>query len=100
MAPYGAVSFAKPDLTPLVTYGIETPRIMMIGYTYMYEGDRETGLDLLYKIQDNAFIKFRHGWDLRVMISGPPDFTEETEEGREGQVARHYLSCRVPDAQC
>ena len=83
-APYGAVAFAKPDLTPLVTYGIMPPEMMMLAFTYLYEGDRQTGLEVLHKCLHNLFIKHRHGWDLPVMVSGSLVFTDSTAEGREG----------------
>ena len=84
MAPYGAVSFAKPDLTPLVTYGIFPPEIMMLGFTYLYEGDRQTGLEVLHNCLQNLYLKHRHGWDLPNTVSGPLVFTAKTAEGREG----------------
>jgi hypothetical protein len=84
MAPYGAVSFAKPDLTPLVTYGIFPPEIMMLGFTYLYEGDRQTGLEVLHGCLHNLYVKHRHGWDLPNTVSGPLVFTEKTAGGREG----------------
>ena len=84
MTPFGAVSFAKPDLTPLITYGIFPPEMMMLAFTYMYEGDRETGLEVLHNCLHNLFIKHRHGWDLPNAVSGSLHFTERTSEGREG----------------
>jgi len=83
---FGAVSFAKPDLTPLVTYGIFPPEIMMLGFTYMYENDRETGLKVLEDCMQNLVIKYGAGWDMPNMVSGAPTFTEAAEEGREGFV--------------
>ena len=84
VAPFGAVSFAKPDLTPLVTYGIFPPEMYMLGFTYMYEGDNETGLEVLYKSLENLYITHKHGWDLPNTVSGALTFTESTKEGREG----------------
>ena len=84
IAPFGAVSFAKPDLTPLVTYGIFPPEMYMLGFTYMYEGDEETGLEVLYKSLENLYIKHKYGWDLPNMVSGSITFTAGGEEGREG----------------
>ena len=84
IAPFGAVSFAKPDLTPLVTYGIFPPEMYMLGFTYMYEGDKATGLEVLYGSLENLYIKHKHGWDLPNMVSGSITFTEGSDEGREG----------------
>ncbi len=65
MAPYGAVAFARSqDFMPLVTYGIHTSEIMMLAFAYMYEGFRETGLDVLRNCLENFFLKHRVAWDL------------------------------------
>ena len=85
VAPFGAVSFARAeDLQPLVTYGIFPPEIMMLGFTYMYEGDRETGLSVLEKCLRNLFITHGNTWDLPNMVSGSMKFTEGAENQREG----------------
>lgn len=76
---YGAVSFAKPDKTPLVTYGIFPPEIMMLGFTYIYEGDRQTGLDILHNCMRNLVLKHRHGWDLPNTVSGALTFSKKGE---------------------
>lgn len=81
---FGVVSFAKPDKTPLVTYGIFVPEIMMLGFTYLYEGDRITGLRVLQECMDNLVIKHGHGWDYPSSISGKPIHTKQGEYGREG----------------
>jgi len=84
-APYGAVSFARAkDLKPLITYGIFPPEIMMLAFTYLYEGRRETGLEVLRDCLHNLFIKHGHTWDLPNTVSGKLTFTKKTEDGREG----------------
>ena len=81
---YGSVSFANTDLVSLETYGIFPPEIMMLGFTYLYEGDRKTGFQVLRNCLHNLFIKHCHTWDLPNMVSGGATFTDATEEGREG----------------
>ncbi|MFH1008289.1 MAG: GH116 family glycosyl-hydrolase [Candidatus Latescibacterota bacterium] len=76
---YGSVSFAKPDRTPMVTYGIFPPEIMMLSFTYLYEGDRETGLKILEKCMRNLVLQHRHGWDLPNMVAGALAFSKEGE---------------------
>ena len=77
---FGAVSFAKPDLTPLVTYGIFPPEIMILGYTSIYAGDRQTGMKVLHDCMHNLVIKHGVGWDLPNMLSGAPTFSEKKGE--------------------
>jgi uncharacterized protein (DUF608 family) len=85
LSDYGAVSFANTDLVPLETYGIFPPEIMMLGFTYLYEGDRETGFQVLRNCLHNLFIKHCHTWDLpNALSSGGVKFTEGGDKGREG----------------
>ena len=79
LAPYGAVSFADTDLTPLVTYGIFTPEIMILAFTYRYEGDMETGMKILHDCMHNCVIDERYPWDLPNMIAGKPTWTPAGE---------------------
>ena len=51
LTPYGAANFARPDgsLAEAVGYGPNTffvPELYMLAMTYMYEGQREFGLEL------------------------------------------------------
>ncbi|HIE30436.1 TPA: hypothetical protein EYP66_24515, partial [Candidatus Poribacteria bacterium] len=65
----GAVSFADADGTPqLVSYGIFPPETYILGMTFMYEGDKETGLEIVRRSMYNTVIRHRHPWDLTNMI--------------------------------
>ncbi len=65
----GAVSFANPDGSPqLKSYGIFGPEILILGMTYLYAGDRDTGLETIRRLLDNLVCKQRHSWDLPNMI--------------------------------
>jgi len=61
----GAVGFASPEGTPeLTTYGIFVPEILILAMTYMYEGDRETGLDVAHRLMSTLVRRQGFGWDL------------------------------------
>jgi uncharacterized protein (DUF608 family) len=65
----GAVSFADPDGKPqLTSYGIFPPETYMLGMTFMYEEDKETGLEIVRRSMYNTVIRHRHPWDLTNMI--------------------------------
>ena len=75
----GAASFATPDGQPLgpderiVEYGstfIFLPEIMMLAANYMYEGQREFGLEFLKKAMEYQVCVHRHPWDLPNLIMG------------------------------
>ena len=65
----GAVCFAdargNPDLTG---YGIFPPETYILAMTYMYEGDKETGLEILRRSVHNLVVSHPHPWDLPNMI--------------------------------
>lgn len=73
---YGSVSFARADKTPLVTYGIFPPQIMILGFTYLYGGDRDTGLRILEDCMRNLVLDQRLAWDLPNMVAGELKFSE------------------------
>ena len=61
----GAAGFADAAGTPLLTkYGTFMAEIHMLAMTYIYKGDRETGLELLRDCLHNLVIGQRHPWDL------------------------------------
>ena len=65
----GAVSFANPDGSPqMASYGIFVPEIYMLGMTYLYQGQRETGLKIIERCVRNSFIKQGIGWDQTNML--------------------------------
>ncbi len=65
----GAVGFADADGTPqLTSYGIFPPQTYLVGMTYIYKGDRETGLEIVRKCLYNNVIRHPHPWDLPNLI--------------------------------
>lgn len=69
MVDTGAVSFSSRKGEPeLTTYGIFIPEIMILGMTYIYNGDRETGLDAVRRMMDASVRKQLMGWDMTNQI--------------------------------
>jgi uncharacterized protein (DUF608 family) len=67
----GAVGFANADGTPqLRSYGIFVPEIMILGMTYLYAGDRETGLEIIRRLMYNLVCRQRHPFDQPNMLYG------------------------------
>ncbi|MBI4584810.1 MAG: hypothetical protein HY717_12415 [Planctomycetes bacterium] len=65
----GAISFASREgEKELTTYGIFVPEIMILGMTYMYQGESKLGLDIVRRLMDNLVRHQRIGWDLPNMI--------------------------------
>ena len=61
----GAVSFASREgAQELTTYGIFTPEILILGMTYLYYDDRETGIDICRRCMENIVLKQGKGWDM------------------------------------
>jgi uncharacterized protein (DUF608 family) len=75
----GAVSFAARDGTQeLATYGIFPPETLILGMTYMYHGDRDTGAEICRKCMDNIVLRQGKEWDMPNMVNA------ETGEVRFG----------------
>jgi uncharacterized protein (DUF608 family) len=70
LTPYGSASFARPDGTRLITYGIFPPEMTILGMTYLYSGDKSTGLEVLKSQFDNLVLKQGYTWDPPNMICG------------------------------
>jgi uncharacterized protein (DUF608 family) len=75
----GALSFATPDGKPLgadskiVEYGSHFmffPEIMMLGMTYMQNGQHEFGLEMIHKTMEQLVCVHGHPWDLPNSIYG------------------------------
>jgi uncharacterized protein (DUF608 family) len=65
----GVVGFTEPDGTPRLTaYGNFVPEALMLGMTFLYEGDRKTGLKIIHDSMWNQVITHRHPWDLTNII--------------------------------
>ncbi len=63
----GATNYANPDGSPARVGGYGTfsyfpPELMMLAMTYMYEGQREFGLELLHKCLNNL-MRWGYVWD-------------------------------------
>ncbi len=74
LTPYGATNFARPDgsLAEGVGYGPNTffvPELYMLAMTYMYEGQRELGLELARRCVQ-ALIDNGSEWNQPNMIRG------------------------------
>jgi uncharacterized protein (DUF608 family) len=66
----GAVSFASRDgAQELTTYGIFPPETLILGMTYMYQNQREVGLDLCHRAMRNLVISQGKEWDLPNMVN-------------------------------
>ena len=77
----GATNYANPDGTPAKvggygTYGYFPPELMMLAMTYMYEGEREFGVDLLYRCMENIQCKWGYTWDAPNIMRGDRDTGE------------------------
>lgn len=78
---YGAVNFANADGT-LVSpdqeflhlgyqpYDFYPPEVMILGMTYMYEGEVEFGTELIRRCVENIVLEQRRSWDAPNIING------------------------------
>ncbi len=74
----GATNYANADGTSAKvggygTYSYFPPELMMLAMTYIYEGDKEFGLDLLYRSMKNISCDWGYTWDLPNVIRGDLD---------------------------
>ena len=77
----GAVNYANPDGSPAQVGGYGTfsyfpPELFMLAMTYMYEGEREFGMDLLYRCLENIVCKWGYTWDAPNIMRGDLDTGE------------------------
>jgi len=78
---HGATLFANPDGTlpqgvgygPYGQHGFLLP---MLAMTYMYEGERDFGLELLYRLFENLICKRGYIWDFPNALRGDKDTGE------------------------
>ena len=75
MTKYGASDVVTPqgNLAEGVGYGINTffvPEVDILGATYMYEGEREFGLELIRRCQYALNIEWGYTWDQPNVIRG------------------------------
>ena len=74
----GATNYANPDGTAAKvggygTYGYFPPELMMLAMTFMYEGQKEYGLDLLHRCMENISCIWGYTWDFPNTIRGDLD---------------------------
>jgi uncharacterized protein (DUF608 family) len=80
---YGAVNYAKPDGTPAKvggygTYSYFPPEALMLAMTYMYNGQREFGIELARKVWHNITCLQGYTWDQPNIMRGDVDTGERT----------------------
>ena len=79
----GATNYADADGLPTKvggygTYSYFPPELMMLAMTYMYEGQREFGLELLRRCMENIVCEWGYTWDAPNFMRGDKDTGERT----------------------
>jgi uncharacterized protein (DUF608 family) len=79
----GAANYANPDGTPAKVGGYGTfsyfpPELFMLAMTYMYEGQRDFGMELLYKCMHNIVCRWGYTWDMLNTTRGDVDTGQRT----------------------
>jgi len=65
----GVAGFAEPGKGPdLARYGTFPPEVNIVAMTYMYQGDRELGLEIARRNMDNIIRVQGLGWDMPNLI--------------------------------
>jgi uncharacterized protein (DUF608 family) len=80
---YGAVNYANADGTAAVlkgygTYSYFPPEALMLAMTYMYNGQREFGVELARKVWHNLLCLQGYTWDMPNIMRGDVDTGERT----------------------
>ncbi len=80
---YGAVNYVGPDGKPAAvggygTYSYFPPEALMLAMTYMYEGQREFGLELARRVWHNLECIQGYTWDMPNIMRGDVDSGERT----------------------
>ena len=80
---YGAVNYVRPDGTPASvggygTYSYFPPEVLMLAMNFMYEGQREFGLELARKVWHNIVCRQGYTWDMPNIMRGDVDTGERT----------------------
>jgi uncharacterized protein (DUF608 family) len=74
----GAVSFAaREGEQELTSYGIFPPETLILGMTYLYNGQRETGMQMIQQCLENMVLRHGKGWDMCNQLradTGEPTF--------------------------
>jgi uncharacterized protein (DUF608 family) len=84
----GAVNYAKPDGSPYAqveqgtwdygAYSYFPPEALMLAMNYMYEGQREFGVELAGKVWQNLVCGHGYTWDMPNIMRGDTDTGERT----------------------
>jgi uncharacterized protein (DUF608 family) len=79
----GATNYANADGSPTKvggygTYSYFPPELMMLAMTYMYEGQREFGVELLRRCMENIVCEWGYTWDAPNFMRGDKDTGERT----------------------
>jgi len=74
----GATNYASPDgslaeVGGYGAYGYFPPELMMLAMNYMYEGEKEFGVDLLHRCMENITCQWGYTWDAPNTIRGDMD---------------------------
>jgi uncharacterized protein (DUF608 family) len=80
---YGAVNYARPDGTPAPvkgygTYSYFPPEALMLAMNYMYEDQKDFGLELARKVWHNLVCSHGYTWDMPNIMRGDADTGERT----------------------
>jgi len=80
---YGAVNYANKDGTPAQvkgygTYSYFPPEALMLAMNYMYEGQKEFGIELARKVWHNLVCLQGYTWDMPNIMRGDVDTGERT----------------------
>ena len=76
LTPFGAVNFAQPDGTAppntvgYGSFGIFVAEVFMLSMTYMYDGQREFGLELTRRCLENIVCRQKFAWDFPCLLNG------------------------------
>lgn len=80
---YGAVNYANPDGTVANpggygSYSYFPPEALMLAMNFMYEGEKEFGMELARKVWHNIVCRQGYTWDLPNIMRGDVDTGERT----------------------
>ncbi len=80
---FGAVNYVAPDGTPAAvggygTYSYFPPEALMLAMTYMYNNQREFGLELAGRVWQNIVCTQGYTWDMPNIMRGDVDTGERT----------------------
>jgi uncharacterized protein (DUF608 family) len=80
---YGAVNYVAPDGKPAAVggygpYSYFPPEALMLAMTYMYNGDKEFGVELARRVWHNIVCTQGYTWDMPNIMRGDVDTGERT----------------------